>query len=486
MRKVCSNHRLYLLIIRSGHLPAMCRVRFGLTGIYFDSLEPSRPREEFFQPLIASIPPVIQNKQGDSVPEAIKGGEIPEKLVVSAEIAKNVQDSTTKSKSLSDSSSSSFRNEGCRLAKKAKTNYASVGSKRVRNSSLSSSVSASSVWSPPSSDEDRVQALAKSEVDLQAPKPSKLINSRTTQKRDKHPSRRHTRTCPRGPTTAPPAKRVRFAMDVQESNTTSHDADGTSSSHSSDDSYTDPPSPIELYDAFDRCYRTQGASRSHDMNGQIAGWRMPITEEVETDINGYDGFLDSEHGSEVDVQALPVKRCPRRAVQAAAKGLMSNQRHRQSNSTPVLYSKHSGRVMHQSRAVTGNLESNVGNGLHLKKNPHASRKQPVSPPQSREQLHYPKLRSGKDLPEPIFVVKPMVLSNAKEKGKPAGRWSNGGHSRDVSNNGHKGAETPASRPARIKTPEKNKTPKYRAPPVTDELKRDAEFDEGLGMLIREV
>lgn len=486
MRRVCSNHRLYLLIIHFGHLPAMCRVRFGLTGIYFDSLEPSRPREEFSQPLIASIPPVLQNKQGDSVPEAIKGGEIPEKLVVSAEIANNDQDSTTKSKSLSDSSSSSFRNEGCRLAKKAKTNYASVGSKRIRNSSSSSSVSASSVSSLPSSGEDRVQALAKIEVDLQAPKPSKLINSRTTQKRHKHPSRRQTRTCPRGLTTAPPAKRVRFAMDVQESITASHDADGTSSSHSSDDSYTDPPSPTELYDAFNRCYRTQGACRSHDMNGQIAGWRMPIPGEVETDIDGYDGFLDSEDGSEVDVQALPVKRRPPRSVQAAAKGLISDQRHHQSNSTPVPYSKHSGRVMHQSRVVTGSLESNVGKGLHLEKNPHANRNHPVSPPQSREQLHYPKLRSGKDLLEPIFVVKPKVLSNAKEKGKLARRWSNGGHSREILNNGHKGAETPAPRPAQIKSPENNKTPKYRAPSVTDELKRDAEFDEGLGMLIREV
>lgn len=460
----------------------MCRVRFGLTGIYFDSLEPSRPREESFQPLIASIPPVLQNKQGVSVPEAIKGGEIPEKLVISAEIARNDQDSTTKSKSLSDSSSSSFRNEVCHLAKNAKTNYASVGSKRVRNSSLSSSVSASSVSSPPSSDEDRVQAFAKSEVELQARKSSKLINSRTTQKRHKHPSRRHTRTCPRGLTKVPPAKRVRFAMDVQESITPSHDADGTSSSHSSDDSYTDPPSPSELYDAFDRYYRTQGASRSHDMNGQIAGRRTPIPGEVETDIGGYDGFLDSEDGSEVDAQVLPVKRRPPRTVQAVVGNLISDQQHHQSNSTPVPYSKHSGRVMHQSLV---NLESNVNNGLHLKES-QASRKQPVSPPQSREQLRYPKLRSGKDLPEPIFVVKPKVLSNAKEKEKPAGRWSNGEHSRDISNNGHEGVETPAPRSARIKIPEKNKTPKYRAPSVTDELKRDAEFDEGLGMLIREV
>lgn len=265
-------------------------------------------------------------------------------------------------------------------------------------------------------------------------------------------------------------------MDMQESITPSHDADGTSSSHSSDDSYTDPPSPTELYDAFDRCYRAQGASRSHDMNEKIAGGRTPIPAEVEIDVDGYDGFLDSEDGSEVDAQALPVKRRPPRAVQAAVRGLISDQRHHQSNSTSVPCSKCSERV---------NVESIVDNGLRLKQS-HAIRKQPVSPPRTREQLRYPKLRSGRNLPEPIFVVKPKVLPNAMEKGKLACRWSNDGYSSDISNNGHEGAETPAPRPVRIKSPEKTKTSKYRVPSVTDELKRDAEFDEGLGMLIREV
>ena len=472
--------------IHSGYLPTMCRVRFGLTGIYFDSLEPSRPREEFFQPLIASIPPVLQNKQGDAVPEAIIGGVIHEKVVDPAENAKNDQDVTTKS--LSDSSSSSSRDEGCRLAKKAKTGYASIGSKRVRNSasSLSSPVSSSSASSPPSGDEDWVPALANSEADLQAPKPSRsVINSRTTQKRNRNPSKGYTRTSPGGLTKAPPAKRVRFAMDVQESITPGHDAGGTSSSHSSDDSYTDPPSPTEPYDTFGGSYRTPGASRLHHMDGQIAGWGLPIPAGVEAEIDGYDGFLDSEDGSEVDVQALPVKRRPPRTVKAAAKGLISDQRDHQSNSTPAPYSKHSGRVMDRSRVDPGNLEGNADNGLYLKES-HTSQKQPVSLPRSREQLRYPKMRSGRDLAEPIFVVRPRFLSNAKEKEKPAGRCSGGGHTGGISKNGHEGTKAPAPRPTRIKTPKKNRTPQYRPPSVTDEFKRDAEFDEGLGMLIREV
>ena len=59
----------------------MCRVRFGLTGIYFDSLEPSRPRGESFQPLTASIPPVAHNRQVDAVLDLIDCEEFKEEVV---------------------------------------------------------------------------------------------------------------------------------------------------------------------------------------------------------------------------------------------------------------------------------------------------------------------------------------------------------------------------------------------------------------------
>ena len=420
----------------------MCRVKFGLTGIYFDSLEPSRPREEFFQPLTASVPFVLQNKQGEAVPEATYGGENKERVVVAAEIPNSDQDRTTKD--LCYSSSSPSRDKGCRLANKAKTNHASVGSKRVRNSIPSSSSSASP---PPNSDDERFQKVANREIDLGAPKPSKLINLRTTQKRNKRLYNCPNSTSLGGLTKAPPAKSVRFAMDVQESITLSDDAGGMSSSHSSDDSYTDPPSPTEPYDAFGGYYRTTGASRSRNMNGRIAEWGMRIPAGVETDLDGYDvfdGFQDSEDGSEVDVQALPVKR---RTVQATAKGSTSDQRHHQNNSIPAAWSKHFGRVTDPSRAVAGDPESNVDNGLHLGE-AHASQKQPVSPPKIGEQSGYPKLRSGKDLPEPIFVVRPRFLSDAKEKRKPAGRLSNSECGKDHSKNVPEATKTPPPRPTR--------------------------------------
>lgn len=489
LRKECSSLGLYLLLVHFGLLLTMCRVRFGLTGIYFDSLEPSRPREEFFQPLIAAIPPVAQNKQRDVVPEAIDGGVIKEKVVLETRLSKNDEDGIAKNPS--DSSSSSRDEEGCRLAKNAKTNLAFVENKRVQDSSSSSSSSLPSsasllpLSSPPStSDEDQIHKRANSKASVQAPKPPKPTNSRTTQRCNDKSSKRHT-SIPLGRLTkAPPAKRVRFAMDVQERIIPSEDVNDTSSSHSSDDSYTDPPSSTEPYDAFAGYYRTSGASRSHRMNGRIAGSKTRFPAEEEIKIDGVDGFLDSEDGSEIDVQGLPVRGRPPRTVRAAGKGHPPDQRHHRNSSTPLARSRHSSRVMDHSRVTAGGLESNVNGRLHLEQS-HASQKQPVSPLRSG-QSRYPKLRSGKNLPEPIFVVRPRFLSDAKEKGKPAELLSGSGYSRPISMNGHEGTKTSPPRPTRVKAPKKIKAPKYRPPSVSDDLKKDVEFDETSGLLIRDV
>ena len=467
----------------------MCRVRFGLTGIYFDSLEPSRPREDFFQPLIASIPAVAQNKQRDAVAEAIDGAKVEEKYLVATKISKNDQDGTTKH--LRDLLSSS-RDEGCRLAKDTKINHASIGSKRLRNSVLSSSsssspsssLSSSSASSPPSIDKDQSRKL-NHRTSPQAPKPT--TKSQTTQKHNSKPSKRDPSTSPEGPTKAPPAKRVRFAMDVQASIIPSDDAGSTSSSNSSDDSYTDPPSPTEPYDAFGGCYRGPGASRSRSMNEQTARWRMRIPAEVEsTDYD--DGFFDSEDASEVDVQDLLVKRRPPMIVQAAAKGLTPDQRNHQNNSTPLAWSKHSARALDQSRVMAGGVERNVNSGLHLEGS-YAGQKRPVSSSRLVKQLRYPKLRSGENLPEPIFVVRPRFLSDAREKGKLADVLrSNSRCKRSISNskNGRKGTKIPPFRPTGVKAPEKDKSPKYSHPSVTDDMEKSARLDEDLGMLIRDI
>ncbi|CAD6593601.1 MAG: hypothetical protein ASARMPREDX12_007346 [Alectoria sarmentosa] len=368
----------------------MCRVRFGLAGVYFDSLEPIRPREEASKPLISALPPMVQNQQWDVVSKVMDCGAIKRDAVSAKESSENDEDGgqMQTAKDQIDSSSSSPRDEVVQSwAKKAKINQEPVGE---------------------------------------------------------------------GSSKAPPAKRVRFAMDVQERIIPSDDASESSSSHSSNDSYTDPPPPTEPYDAFAGYYRTACAARSHGMNRRIAGSRMRFPAEEEIDTDGADGFLDSEDGSEVDVQGLSVKGIPRRTVRAAGNGQTSDQRHHQINSTPPARSTHSGGVRDQSRVMSGGLESNVDGGLHLE-NSHANQKQPVSPPLSGGHLHYPKLRSGKNLPEPIFVVRPRFLSDAKVKGKPADISNSRAHGGAVSKLGHEGTKTSPPRPTWVKASKKDKS-----------------------------
>lgn len=434
----------------------MCRVRFGLTGIYFDSLEPNRPREVVFQPLISALPPIVQNRQCDVVSKVMDGEAIKGAAVSAKESSDNDEDGgqTQTTKDQSDSSSSSSRDEeGHPWAENAQTNQTSVGSKRARDaSSLSSSSS--------SSDEDQFHKSANSKISRIAFRNPESINS-ATQKRTDKPSQPGIAKALGGSSKAPPAKRVRFAMDVQESLVPCDDASDTSSSHSSDDSYTDPPSPTEPYDAFAGYCRTSGASRSHRMNRRVAGSRTQFPAEEEINTDGADDFLHSENGSEVDVQGLPVKGRPPRTVRAAGTGQTSDQRHHKNSSTPLPRSKHSGRVMDQSRVMGGGLESNVDGWLPLEKS-YASQKECESPLRSGGQLRYPKLRSGKILPEPIFVVRPRFLSEAKENGKRADKVNGRGHSRGISEDGHEGTKTPPHRPTPVKDP-KNPPPPNTGP-----------------------
>ena len=393
--------------------------------------------------------------------------------LVGTEVPNNRQSNIIQN--LSGSSLSSSEDQQSRHSAKD----SSVGSKRVRDSVFSSSTSPSSTLSPPFSDDGHVQKLINSKISLQAPQHSKLINFRTTQTRRNKPSKKHNSIFPEGLTKARPSKRVRFAMDVQASDIRTGEVDGASSSHSSDDSYTDPPSPTEPYDAFGGYYRTSSASRSRGMNEQNTGWRMRVPAGVGSCIDGYDSFLDSEDGSEVDVQGLPVKGRHTRTVQAAAKGLTPDQPHQQSNSTSHARSKHPQRV------IASGLEGNVDSGPHLEES-HLSQKGLVSSFPLSKQLRYPKLRSGKNLPEPIFVIRPRFLSDAEEKGKAADMLRCSGYSRGMSKNGHERTKTLPSHPTKVRALRRNKSSRYHSPSVSDDLKKNADLDEDLGMQIRDV
>ena len=442
----------------------MCRVRFGLTGIYFDTLEPSRPREEFFQPLIVAIPPVAQNRQEQRIVglEGIDGEEIKGKTVNATGNSINDDDDTVKTP-IHLSLLLSRNKECCHFVESAQTNQQSAGSEVVRDFSPSSSSPSSS---PQSSDEDYVHKPANKKVGVQASKLPKTVYSRTTQTcKDRAPTK-HIYTTYRKPI-KPPAKRVRFAMDVQKRTIPSDDARDTSSSNSSDDSYTDPPSPTEPYDAFAGYYRAPAASRFRHENGQIGGPRMRFPEKGGGDADGADGFLDSEDGSEIDVQDLSVKGSPPRTVPAVARSRESN------------------RVRDQSQLAAGELKSNIEDGLHLEQS-QVNQNRLVLPLPSGGHLRYPKLRSGKTLPEPIFVVRSRFHSDAKEKGGPAGILGGGDHGRGILKNQDKDMKASPPHITGLKAPRKKKTPKRRPLSLSDELNGGVRFDEDVGLLIRDV
>ena len=478
-RKLCSNSEAPIVLFIT-----MCRIRFGLTGVYFDPLEPSRPREESFQPWIVTVPPLPQNGQEHAVLKSIGDGAFTEKTPTESLHPKNRQGII---KAPLDSSSSKRNKRNGLLATNAGKNHAGVEIERDRDplsssSSLtsSSSLSSSSVSSPPSSDEDQAPKAVKGKRSLRGSSPPKLVNSQITQRNNSNQFKRHPHTRLREPTKLPPAKRVRFAMDIQERTTPSDDASDTSSSRSSDDSYTDPPSPTEPYDAFAGYHRAPGASKFQRLSGRIArsGIQLPPDEETNTErLDGlFDGVLDSEDGSEVDVQNLPVKGRPPRTLRATG-NQSPNCRYRQSDSTLPSRSAVSGTVTDPSLLISGGLQRNINTGLNLERS-HASQKQPMPSLRSNGQLRYPKLRSGKNLPEPIFVVRPSFLSIIDELRKPAdllgGRRHGSGTSKSLNEGPRK---TSLPRPAQIKAAKRSKNARYNLPAVDEETKRDGDFIE---------
>ena len=482
-RKLCSNSGAPIAVCVL--FIAMCRIRFGLTGVYFDPLEPSRPREESFQPWIVTVPPLPQNGQEHAVLKSIGDGEFTEKTPTASGHPKNRQGIT---KTPLDSSSSTRNKRNGLLAKNVGRNHAGVEIERDRDplsssSSLtsSSSLSSSSVSSPPSSDEDQVPKAVKGKRSLRGSSSPKLVNSQIAQRNNSNQFKRHPHTPLREPTKPPPAKRVRFAMDIQERTTPSDNASDTSSSRSSDESYTDPPSPTEPYDAFAGYHRAPGVSKFQRLSGRMARSGIQLPPDEETNAEGLDGLLDgvldSEDGSEVDVQNLPVKGRPPRTLRATRKGRSPNCRNRQSDSTLPSRSAVSGTVTDPSLLIPGGLQRNINTGLNLEGS-HASQKQPMPSLRSNGQLRCPKLRSGKNLPEPIFVVRPRSLSSIDELRKPAdvlgGRRHGSGTSKTLNEDPRK---TSLPRPAQMKAAKRSKNAGYNLPAVGEETKRDGDFIE---------
>lgn len=180
-------------------------------------------------------------------------------------------------------------------------------------------------------------------------------------------------------------------MDTGDAMISNHHVSDTSSSHSSDDSYTDPPSPVEPYDAFSGYYRAPGASRTHedkyDTASLLARWQQE-------EAFGTDWLFDSGEGSEVDVQDLPVKNTPLKITHYNGIRLQSDRMHPNTSLTP---SKRLGRG---PQGLAWDLEGEIGirrdcAGLH----PMESRSQRRKSAMPRHPDEGPK-RSGKNFLEP--------------------------------------------------------------------------------------
>lgn len=469
----CLCRSLYGRLLPAG---SMCRVRFGLAGIHFDPLEPSRPQNDLFQPLIATLP-VLASKQEIAETRA-KGNESTGNNVDGAttitKILKNERQIQTTNNLNSSSPPTSNDEAHHDTAKRDQC----LDRNRLRNSLSSSSSSLPPPSWSPSSDKDQLRRLTKnttSQVARDIPKP---VGSSAVPRRNGHCSRPHSKRIPIKSTKAPPAKRVRFAMDVQERTIPSDDISDISISNSSADSYIDPPSPIEPFDAFSGYYRIPDVSASH---GARTVSRHSSEEEIDTR-----GFLDSEDGSEVDIQGLPVKRIAKGNSPASTKTHESGPRHAK-NTAPPVRAKMSGSVPgSRSWGTESEVESHIDPG---ESGPNKSRlhERPSSLRlHSSKPLPYPRLRSSKRPTEPIIFVRPSTLLGPRAYREPSDVLRG---SRDVGESlrdEHHGRKSLAQRPGRVKAPKNNQSKDLQILSVSDDKENDAEYDAELGLLFRNV
>ena len=398
---------LTLQLIQSLAYPAlscvtyiMCRVRFGLTDIHFEECRPSLPRESYYRPRVAAIPPLVEKRQQKAVSKSIAKGVTEKKDVAGPTpnvcMAKPYcwPDEMKRSQSCgvvafdgsarSSSSSSSLRDEddSSRTGTRVKLQAPTTRTKRPRtSSSSSSSLSDGNRPCVPTYNSHKQSGTTPALLSKPA-SPTKLkCNIKCT----KASALKSTKKSGK----APPTKKVRFVMDTGEAMIANRPVSDTSSSHSSDDSYTDPPSPVEPYDAFSGYYRAPGTSRiygdKYDAASLLARWQQ------EEGI-GTDWLVDRGEGSEVDIQDLPVKITPLRIAHCNGIRLQPNGVRPNISLAP---SKR--QVGRGPQGLAWDLENEVGDwaGLHQMESHSQQRKSAMT----RHPGEGPK-RSGKDLLEP--------------------------------------------------------------------------------------
>ncbi|KAK0510749.1 hypothetical protein JMJ35_007181 [Cladonia borealis] len=375
----------------------MCRVRFGLTDIHFEECRPSLPRESYYRPLVVAIPSIVEKRQEKSGSRPIAKGVTEKKDVVGVTPNVGITKSYKKSQSSgvkafdgsarsSSLSSSLLRDDGgpnC-TGTRVKLEAPTTGIKRPRTLSSSSSSLSDESW-PRKPTKNTTRQLATTPAVL--PKLASPTKTKCNIKCTKASALKSTKKSGK----APPTKKVRFVMDMGDAMIPHHPVSDTSSSHSSDVSYTDPPSPVEPYDAYSGYYRAPGASRTHGNKYNTASLLARWQREEEF---GTDWLFDSEEGSEVDVQHLPVKNTPLKLMHYNGIRLQSDRMH---PNTSLALLKRPGTG---PQGIAWDLESEMGSRQHCAGlQPMESHLQWRKSAMPRHPVEGPK-RSGKKFLEP--------------------------------------------------------------------------------------
>lgn len=462
----------------------MCRIRFGVDGIYFEELQPSRFREEYYQPLISNMPDVYNGAfYGDNRPSDFAGKQtrwtrarvLPESLDKRRPGKDNIRKDINHITHPPSSTSSSSSDDDCRPLL-TETDIR----KRSRQSSSSSS-SSDSDGHRHGSAKDKQTTTTRTTKSSQSKKPvlrdvhqtqSGRIPVSVTSKTVKGPPVKRVRFSK----ASSPEKKVRFADMIEEKRIVNDDAndddsESSSSSNSTYDSYIDPPSPIEPYDVFSGYYRSPGVSQAYRNTLRQKGRSSFGMIEWNGDTHGY---LDASDGSGIDADNAAVSR-PRRRIRPG------------SNFYAIPSSR--GRSPASQSWVSGSeIESNIDDVGEDPATSRFHRQRSLSPLVPSKRLRDPKIRSTKPVPEPVFVVRSKVQANTQStRNRPNDlrRTANVGGETNLREE-YEARKAARLSPASDRDTEKDKTRKYKPPSVSDDVESESEVDLHTGVLFRDV
>lgn len=407
-------------------LPFMCRIRFGVTGIHFDNLEPSRPHEEAYQPLVSPLPAIVDKKTSSEGPLPIITKKEVGRQAVGLKTSKKGLPTKRKEKSVmveSDPGPSSVLSSSYNNCDEG-SSQTTAKRKRSQDSSSSSSSSSNSdagldhsLRDGPSGERQASTSKNEAKANKNKAAPRKVPSIKPT----KFPPVKKVRFYDDASTAdelnsakyTPPAKKVRFA-DMVEERTIPDDASDSSSSDSSNDSYTDPGPPIEPHDLLMR--------------------------------------------------------------------LASN--------TPLYASKASRNRSPSSLSWnSSDIERKIDQSGQVQEENRFERQKSLSPPHSARSPAHRTRRSEDSAPEPLYIVQSNTRTK-ETSSRPALRRSSDSFDtlREEYNGTPQAAGAPKAekdKSKKFKNEAKPSSPKYKAPSAID-VENDVEYDAGLDLLFRDV